>query len=101
MSRSWPNYTDQTFNRLTVLKKEYDPQKKQSFYVCQCSCGNLTKAKGHDLTSGRKQSCGCLKKEMLKEGLTSMEFSCADHRSEYVTCLTIRKNSISEWKFSF
>jgi hypothetical protein len=35
--------------------------KNRWYWFCQCECGKTHKANGTSLTSGRTQSCGCLK----------------------------------------
>ena len=70
--------TGQQFTRLTVLYRVEDyitkSGIKQTQWLCQCSCGNKTKAKTNTLTSNRVKSCGCLNRELAakrgKEKLT-------------------------------
>lgn len=52
--------TGQTFGRLTA--KQYLGKSK---WLCDCICGNLTKASSNALRSGSTKSCGCLFKELL------------------------------------
>ena len=57
--------TNQKFNKLTVLKES--PERNASgcvLWICQCECGNMTKASSTDLRSGHKKSCGCLQTEV-------------------------------------
>ncbi len=53
-----------TVGRLTLLAR--DPDKKRN-WICKCSCGNPTDPSIRDqsLSSGKSQSCGCLKLELL------------------------------------
>jgi hypothetical protein len=51
----------QKFNRLTVVNYI----SKKDGYLCECECGNKTKARSSSLKSGRHASCGCLQKELL------------------------------------
>lgn len=62
------------FGRLTVVERAEDliakNGKRRSQWLCKCDCGNTAIARRDALVSGRKQSCGCLKKEMpIKHGL--------------------------------
>ena len=34
-----------------------------TFWVCQCTCGNIIEADGYRLRRGSVRSCGCLRKE--------------------------------------
>lgn len=45
--------TNMQFNDWTVLEYLGD-----SYWKCQCSCGNIAKIKAYELTSGRSKSCG-------------------------------------------
>ncbi len=58
-----------TFGRLTVLEKSSTKKHGTTYlYKCICSCNNnIVYRTKHSLTSGRSQSCGCLRKEKLKK----------------------------------
>ena len=44
--------------------------KRDTQWKCMCDCGKMTTARGADLTSGRKKSCGCLQKDhAIKHGM--------------------------------
>ena len=46
-----------------VVKEKVGIVKNRVVWKCKCDCGNECTASSHDLCSGRKKSCGCLKKE--------------------------------------
>lgn len=59
-----------TFGRLTVVEF-YKPHlskngKLVAQVLCQCSCGNKSVAQVKGLKSGKRISCGCIKKELNK-----------------------------------
>jgi hypothetical protein len=58
--------TGRVFGRLTVLEKsDFVTGDGRTTWRCRCNNdGNLINVVGKDLTSGKKQSCGCLKKEI-------------------------------------
>ena len=62
--------TGQIFGRLKVLKKHGINKRGETLWICECSCGELTKATTYQLRSGSKKSCGCLKNEMGKINFT-------------------------------
>ncbi|MFA5391930.1 MAG: AP2 domain-containing protein [Candidatus Omnitrophota bacterium] len=65
--------TGMKFEKLTVLGEQGKYEKNGSIlWLCQCECGQTTKATASNLKRGGKKSCGCLLK---KEGIT--------HRPEY------------------
>ena len=59
------------YSRLKVIERIEDyitPNGgKHIQYKCECVCGNLAVAQKDHLTSGRKKSCGCLRKENGKK----------------------------------
>lgn len=57
---------DQTFERWTVLK-ELDIRNGERFYLCRCKCGTEREVRRNSLVTGNSKSCGCLRKERMKE----------------------------------
>ena len=54
----------QKFGRLTVLEKSEQERVGYHYvWICQCECGNITKAGTTKLIKGYKRSCGCMQKE--------------------------------------
>ena len=57
-----------TFGKLTVLNRDLSKEighGKESYWICQCKCGNQISVLGKSLISGKTKSCGCLRKELL------------------------------------
>ena len=53
-----------TFGRLTIEREYQSPCKKYVLCECSCSCGCRTKStRRNEITSGKTQSCGCIRKE--------------------------------------
>ena len=59
------NLIGQTFGRLTVIDK--CKVNNRFYWLCQCSCGNITKVETYGLKSGRTQSCGCYRSQRIRE----------------------------------
>lgn len=51
------------FGKLVVIRKLPDKLYNEDGYACQCDCGEPTKATRSHLVSGRKKSCGCLRRK--------------------------------------
>lgn len=56
----------QRFGKLFVLERDKEaeknhPKSKQTFWKCQCDCGNIISIEKGKLTSKGQSSCGCLK----------------------------------------
>ena len=56
-----------TFNRLTVLYRDYSKLPSHTYWLCQCSCGETKSVRASHLLSGNTQSCGCLAQEQFQK----------------------------------
>ena len=68
------NYTNKTFNRLTVVR-DCGLKSKIHFVECLCVCGNKIKLRSNHLKDGHTKSCGCLSSEVASR----IGKSCATH----------------------
>lgn len=80
--------TGETYNRLTVIEQTEDyisPQGNHyAQWLCRCSCGKTTIARGDDLKSGRMKSCGCLHSETsIINGRKVKKYNQYDLSGEY------------------
>jgi len=64
------NLTGKHFGHLTVLKEISERQNGSVVWFCQCSCGKLITVRSNSLISGNTKSCGCFKKEKIKQIFT-------------------------------
>lgn len=60
--------TEQIFNRWTVIEFSHKGRNRECIWTCKCQCGKIGKIQGNQLTSGRSKSCGCLMREIQKQG---------------------------------
>lgn len=51
--------TGQKFGKLTVLNNYMQNDKRKTYWLCECECGNKKYIYRHSLISGRTTSCGC------------------------------------------
>lgn len=58
--------TGQRFGRLVALRI-VDNEKRGVYWRCQCDCGTIIDIRGTALTSGNSTSCGCFRKEKLRD----------------------------------
>jgi hypothetical protein len=56
-----------TFGRLTVLERAGNDPRGKSRWLCQCSCNETKVVDGSDLKTGNAGSCGCVRREKLRE----------------------------------
>lgn len=50
------------FGELEIIEASPEKLWNESAYICRCSCGETTVAAKSQLLTGRKKSCGCLRK---------------------------------------
>ena len=55
--------TGQKFNKLTAIERAGKDKTGRALWLCKCDCGNMISVNITDLRTGRRKSCGCLKKE--------------------------------------
>lgn len=55
--------TGQKFNKLTAIKRAGKDKTGRALWLCKCDCGNMITVRLTDLRTGRRKSCGCLRKE--------------------------------------
>ena len=74
--------TNQRYYNFIILERDFLTQKeknsKEIFWKCQCDCGKIFSARGHDIRQNKIKSCGCLKKENTRninyKDLTGQQF---------------------------
>ena len=59
--------TGQRFSRLVVLERAGRAPSGHVTWKCRCDCGNEVVAYGLSLKCGNTRSCGCIRKEQLRE----------------------------------
>ena len=57
--------TGDKHGRLTVISHSGKDHRNKHLWLCLCECGNEKVAVGDNLSSGKSNSCGCLKTEFL------------------------------------
>lgn len=59
------NLTGKKFARLTVLSFHHKDKKYNTYWLCQCECGNIRVVRATHLKNGEIKSCGCYIKELV------------------------------------
>lgn len=63
--------TGNTFGRLSVLDRDRGGGKRREpYWICICSCGEITTVRGSHLRSGNTLSCGCYNRAKARETKT-------------------------------
>ena len=66
----YDDLTGRKFGVLTVISR-YGSQNGDMFWNCKCKCGNVIKVSTGQLNFGHVVSCGCSKKERIRERSTT------------------------------
>lgn len=61
--------TGQIFGELTVIERDTTKQKKEAYWICECSCGKTISTKGSALRAGKTTSCGCKRVKSIRKSL--------------------------------
>lgn len=61
----------QRFGKLVALRAERDSSGRRYVWECQCDCGNRLWVPSVSLTTGKKQSCGCIIRGILQNRNTT------------------------------
>lgn len=77
---------NQKFGKLKVLKKTQKRKWGCVVWLCKCDCGNIIEATGSGLVTRNTKSCGCLRKEKLRQRLTTHGHSIKGNWSKTYTC---------------
>ena len=57
----------QVFGRLTVIEMAERNTSNKVQWLCRCVCGNISTTAAGSLKNGSSKSCGCLRREFIKE----------------------------------
>lgn len=68
------NIIGNKYGRWTVLERAENINRRTA-WLCQCECGNKKIVKYSDLYNGRTKSCGCLRKDLVKEEFSTHKLS--------------------------
>ena len=96
----YKDITGQKFNRLTALERDIEATKFHSdtYWKCQCDCGNVVSVGLQRLQKGKTKSCGCYRKEVAcnntKKNLVGQKFG----RLTVIKESDQRKNNRITWE---
>lgn len=79
------NITGQRFGKLVALKK-VESRKGNTYWLCQCDCGNQKEIQTSHLTSGLTKSCGCLNKSEKPKEEFCLNCGTKLHKGQYKYC---------------
>lgn len=62
------------FGRLKVIERAKNNSLGKIRWICECDCGSSFIANRNELRSGDTESCGCLRKDLLRHDLVGQRF---------------------------
>lgn len=65
--RSIKDLNGKKFGHLSVIRFDHVNDRQLAVWECLCDCGNTTYVTTSSLLSGNSKSCGCIRKEKLRE----------------------------------
>lgn len=74
--------TGKRYGRLLVVEYAGKDNRGKHLWKCKCDCGNEKIVVGDNLSSGKSNSCGCLKTEFLKR--RGNQFGLFENREEVI-----------------
>lgn len=94
MSARPKDLTDKHFERLIPKKIIGKDSRGNYIWYCECSCGNTVNVTATALITGRKKSCGCLRRENAKEKIEKAIDSTRTHGKSNTRLYHIWKDMI-------
>lgn len=65
--------TKEIFGNLTIFERISNFEgRKRTYYKCKCICKNIIYVEGSKLLNGHTKSCGCLRKNIMKEQIIKL-----------------------------
>ena len=86
--------TNLKFGKWNVLYKDFS-NKKGNYWICKCECGTIKSVLSKNLRDGKSLSCGCIKKEKLKQNRIQPN-DINEVGNKYERLLVIRKTKKEE-----
>lgn len=71
------------YGKLVVLRYSHNDNRRKSYWVCRCDCGNETVVSGSNLKSGNSSSCGCGELENRKRLMDAFTETHLKHGQSY------------------
>ena len=81
------NEVGNTYGYLTVIERAPNNKDGRAMWKCRCKCGNEVVVMGKHLRSGNTQSCGCYKKERIREINQEKHIDMIEKTYGYLTVL--------------
>ncbi|MDD4851414.1 MAG: transcriptional regulator [Gemmiger sp.] len=89
--KSARDLTGRTFGRLTVEARA-EKRAGRICWRCRCECGSITVVAGHELLAGKTQSCGCLRRSMVRSNQLIQDIKGVRAGYLVALCPTNRRN---------
>ena len=88
MSKKYQDLTGLPFGYYTAIRQDGCNSKGVPYWLCRCRCGNEKRVRVYDLLRERTLSCGCLKRERLRERHTTHDCAYKPWYDTYAGMMT-------------
>lgn len=84
------------FGRLLVVAEGRIANRRRSYWICRCDCGNEVEVRTDSLTSGKTTSCGCYQRdELSKRKIHGYQYGSDEYKEHHRDLRMQRKYGIT------
>jgi hypothetical protein len=94
------DYTGQTYNRLTFVRRNVRQQdaRGNSLWICRCICGTEKIFRSSDVATNRTKSCGCYAKDRRKDYI---KFDDLTGKTFHRLTVIERTDRVDKWNHAY
>jgi hypothetical protein len=89
------NLKGKRFGYLLVVQLDHKSKDMANYWLCKCDCGKEKLVQTSNLNSGRTQSCGCKKGELISLNVSSHGFCKTKCAPEYYAWSAIKQRCLN------
>lgn len=89
------NLAGRVFGRLTATSQMELRDRRRTYWLCTCDCGNVKWVISDALKSGATRSCGCLNDETRREATIHGHDRAGDQSAEYTTWHSMKQRCLN------
>ena len=88
MSKKYQDLTGLPFGYYTAIRQDGCNSQGVPYWLCRCRCGNEKRVRVYNLLDGSIKSCGCLKRELVRERSTTHDCTYEPWFPTYAAMMT-------------
>lgn len=95
MNGNFIDISSKKFGKLTVLHRVENNSLGRAMWKCQCDCGKIKVLNGGELRLGKIKSCGCSKKELIRNSAKKKPYWWLYYKLQFVSKRTNKQLKIT------